>query len=304
MNLLQAIVYGIVQGLTEFLPISSNAHLRLVPELFGWTDPGAAFTAVIQLGTTAAVLIYFRREIAAAFRGFVGSLRTGDRSSHDAKVGWGVLYGTIPIVVLGLVLKKPIETTFRSLWFIAVSFIVMGGVMLFAEAAGKRTRGLESATVDDGVKIGLWQCLALIPGMSRSGSTISGGLFADFDHVAAARFSFLLGIPSIAGAGLYEAFKERKAVLAGGQLGPTLVATAVSFVVGYLSIAWLLGFLQKRGIKPFVAYRVALGVVLLVLLGTGRLKPTRPDATDTAATGTAATGTAAMLTTAHVPQVR
>lgn len=264
-------MYGIVQGLTEFLPVSSNAHLRLTPLLFGWEDPGAAFTAVIQLGTTLAVLIYFRSEIRAALSGWLGSLKGGSKTSPEARMGWAVVYGTIPIVILGILLKHRIETSFRNLWVIAFSFIAMGLIMLYFD---RKPGGREEKDVQtrDGVLVGLWQCLALLPGMSRSGSTISGALALGFDRVAAARFSFLLGIPSIALAGLKELWDHHKD-FERALLVPTLIATVVAFVVGYASIAWLLKIIQRRGVTPFVGYRVALGLLLLVLLGTHRLAP-------------------------------
>ena len=278
MNLFQALVYGVVQGLTEFLPISSNAHLRIVPELFGWTDPGAAFTAVIQLGTIAAVILYFRRDLGAALGGWARSLSTRDFSTHEARMGWAVFVGTLPIVVLGLLFKHQIEGPLRSLWVIAGALIVMGLVMLLAERTGNKSRTERAVTIKDGAVVGLWQALALIPGMSRSGSTISGALFANFDRPTAARFSFLLSVPSITAAGLYEAFKERKG-LGGDLLTPTAVATIVSFVVGYLAISWLIPFIARRGIGPFVAYRIALGVLLILMLSTGRLVPNRSPET-------------------------
>ena len=267
MDPLRAVVYGIVQGLTEFLPVSSNAHLRLTPLLFGWNEPAetfTAFTAVIQLGTTLAVLIYFAKDLRRVFNGWLR-----EKDSPEAKLGWGVLYGTLPIVVLGFALKHLIETTFRSLWVIAGALIFMS-VVMYATDRGRGERKERDITVKDGIVVGLWQCLALLPGMSRSGSTISGARALGFDRVAATRFSFLLGIPSITLAGLYEAFKERHAI-GGALLGPTLLATAVSFVVGYASIAWLMKIVARRGITPFVGYRLALAALLLVLLGTGRL---------------------------------
>ena len=277
MDLLKAILYGVVQGLTEFLPISSNAHLRLVPELFGWADPGAAFTAVIQLGTVAAVILYFRRDLAAALGGWARSLKTREFSTPEARMGWAVFWGTIPIVVVGLLFKDKIEGPLRSLWVLAFAFLLGAGLMFFSEQIGNKTRTEGGVGVRDGVSVGLWQCLALIPGMSRSGSTISGALLANFDRASAARFSFLLSVPSIAAAGLYEAFKERKA-LGHDLLAPTLVATIVSFIVGYVAISWLIPFIARRGIRPFVLYRVALGLLLFGLLATHRVAPLRPDA--------------------------
>jgi len=277
-GIVEAIVYGIVQGLTEFLPVSSNAHIRIVPSLLGWAEPGAAFTAVIQLGTVAAILIYFAKDLGKAISAWAASLSGKGKGTPEARMGWAVFWGTIPIVVLGLALHSKIETTFRSLYIIAAALIGMGIVMLIAEKVGAQKRKVEDVQVVDGVKVGLWQVLALIPGMSRSGSTISGALFGGFDRGAAARFSFLLSVPSVAAAGLYEAFKER-AHFTGDLMVPTLVATAVSFIVGYGSIAFLMQFLQKRGIVPFVVYRILLGIVLIALLQAGTIKPDAGAAT-------------------------
>ncbi len=270
MNPIQAIVYGIIQGLTEFLPISSNAHLRLAPLLFGWEDPGAAFTAVIQLGTTLAVLIYFAKDLALYIGAWARSLTGKGRGTPEAQMGWGVFWGTIPIVVLGLVLHEKIETTFRSLYVIGFSLIFMGLLMLVAEKVGKKNREMKDITTKDGIIVGLFQCFSLLPGMSRSGSTITGGLFQGIERSTAARFSFLLGVPSITAAGFYEFFKERKAIT-GELLQPVIIATIVSFVVGYASIAFLLKFLQKRGTAPFVAYRVVLGLLVLGAVATGKV---------------------------------
>jgi len=268
-GLIHAIVYGIVQGLTEFLPISSNAHIRIVSAILFKEDPGAAFTAVIQLGTVAAVLIYFARDLWAALTAWARSLGNRElRNTAEAKMGWAVFWGTIPVVVFGLALHEKVETTFRSLYYIAASLILMGIVMLLADMYGKHKRKVEDVEVNDGVVVGFWQVLSLIPGMSRSGSTISGALFAGFDRAAAARFSFLLSVPSVTAAGLYEAYKERHALISSGLM-PTLVATVVSFIVGYASIAFLIRYLQKRGIGPFVLYRVVLGVILLIAISQG-----------------------------------
>ncbi len=235
-------------------------------------DPGAAFTAVIQLGPTLAVIIYFWKDIVSALAGWGSSLKGGDKNSPEAKLGWGVLYGTIPILILGLVLQKPIENEFRSLNWIAFSFIVLGLVMLVADrrAHGKRT--VADVEVSDGVRVGLWQCLALIPGMSRSGSTIAGSLFLGFTREAAARFSFLLSVPSFTAAGLYEAVKYHKA-LTGSILPPLAVSLVVSFFVGYACIHWFLRYLQKHGVAPFVVYRIVLGILIIFLVQTGRVDP-------------------------------
>ncbi|HWA84261.1 MAG TPA: undecaprenyl-diphosphate phosphatase [Fimbriimonadaceae bacterium] len=286
MGIIQAIVYGIIQGLTEFLPISSTAHLRIFPTLVGWGDPGAAFTAIIQLGTVAAVIIYFGKDIKPAFLAWWNSL-TGkkDYDQKEARLAWAVFIGTLPAVFFGLLLQHKIETSFRSLNVIAGSLIVLGFVMLAAEKMGQHKRKVDDVGVKDGIIVGLWQCLALVPGMSRSGTTISGALFQKFDRIAAARFSFLLSIPAVAGAGLYEGFKavrEGKAPIQAGESpaafaarqihwGPTVVATIVSFIVGYASIAFFLQYLQRRGIGVFVWYRIVLGVALLVLVQQGMI---------------------------------
>lgn len=273
MDLIKAIVYGIIQGLTEFLPVSSSAHLRIIPALVGWEDPGAAFTAVIQLGTVAAVLIYFWKDLVQAFQGWFGSL-TGkvSKDSHEAKVGWAVIYATIPVVIIGLLLKHQIEGVFRSIHIIAASMLVLGIGMWLAERFSRGDKSLESITPTDGLKVGLWQCLALVPGMSRSGSTITGALVAGYKRADAARFSFLMSVPSVAGAGFFEAFKERK-TFTHDLLVPTIVATLISFVVGYIVIAWFIKYLQKRGVAVFVYYRVAVALILFFLMGTHRLDP-------------------------------
>ncbi len=252
------------------MPVSSDAQIRLCAALVFKEDPGAAFTAVIQLGPTLAVIFYFWKDIKATLSGFASSIKTGDKTSHDAKVGWGVLYGTIPILILGLALQKPIENEFRSLYWIAFSLITVGFVMLFADRKAKETRTVADVEVKDGVTVGLWQCLALIPGMSRSGSTIAGALFSGFTREAAARFSFLLSIPSFTAAGLYEAVKYHKA-LSGSILPPLAIALVVSFFVGYACIHWFLRYLQKHGVAPFVAYRVVLGLVVIYLVQTGQV---------------------------------
>lgn len=266
MGLGEAIILGIVQGLTEFLPISSTAHLRIVPALLHWNDPGAAFTAVIQLGTILAVLIYFAKDLKADIGAWAASLSKKElRNTPEARMGWAVFWGTIPVIVLGVALKHKIEHEFRSLYVIAVSMIVLGAVMLIAENYGKRKRAVEDVQTKDGVIVGFWQALALVPGMSRSGSTISGALFQGFDRPAAAKFSFLLSVPAITAAGLKEMFDARKE-LGGDLLMPTVVATIVSFVVGYASIAFFMNYLRKKGIAPFVIYRIALGIALLGLV--------------------------------------
>jgi len=284
MNLIQAIIYGIVQGITEWLPVSSTAHLRVVPALLGWTDPGAGFTAVIQLGTSLAVLIFFRQDLVRILGAWFRSFRGEGRDTADVKLAWGVVWGTIPIVIIALVAQRAIEGNLRSLYVIAVMLIGFGLVMAWADRRLVGERGMKDVTVRDGLIVGLFQCLSLIPGTSRSGSTIVGAYTQGFDRVTAARFSFLLSIPSILAAGLYQLIKQRHALLE-QALVPTLVATGVSFVVGYATIAWFIGYLQRRGLGIFVGYRILLGVVLIGLLQANLLKPndepTVPPSADT-----------------------
>ncbi len=267
MNALQTVVLGVVQGLTEFLPISSTAHLRIVPALFGWSDPGAAFTAVTQLGTMAAVLIYFRRDLARIVWTWLRSLRDPAlRGDLDARLGWYIGLGTIPIAIFGFVFKDHIETSARQLPLIAGALIVLGLVLAYAERVGRRERGVESLNLRDGLTIGAAQAVALIPGVSRSGSTISAGLLLGLRREDAARYSFLLSVPAVVLSGLFEL----RGIGSGGGPGavPTLVATVLAFVVGYASIAFLLRFLVNHSTMVFVGYRVALGVLVLVLVGT------------------------------------
>lgn len=287
MTIFQATILGIVQGFTEWLPISSTAHLRIVPALAGWEDPGSAFTAVIQLGTMLAVLVYFGRDLSRAFGGWIRGLAGGDAArTPESRLGWAIAIGTVPIVIVGVLFEKSIKSDWRSLYVIAGSLILVGLVLLLAEKVGKHTKRLEDVNLWSGLWVGLWQAVALIPGASRSGSTISGALFAGFDRPTAARFSFLLSVPSILAAGLKELVDERQAIL-GQSLAPVIVATIVSFVVGYASIAFLMRYLQTRSTLVFVVYRVALGLLLLVLLQQGVLQPTESARTHPAAASAA-----------------
>ncbi len=282
MSILEAIVLGIVQGLTEFLPISSTAHLRIVPALFGWQDPGAAFTAVIQIGTLVAVLSYFYADIFRIATTTVhNTLRGKPFESFDSRMGYMIAIGTIPIVVFGLLLKTYIETTFRSLYVIASTLIALALVLMLAEAVlkrrvekGEKQKELGDLSWVEAIGVGLAQCLALIPGASRSGVTITGGLFLGMTRETAARFSFLLSLPSIFAAGVYQLIKAREALFAttDGVLN-LLIATVVSGVVGYYSIAFLLNYLKKNSTYLFIAYRIALGLLLFVLLFNGTLNP-------------------------------
>jgi undecaprenyl-diphosphatase len=267
-NVLQAAVLGIVQGLTEFLPISSSGHLRIVPALFGWDDPGAAFTAVIQLGTVAAVLIYFRSDIVRIISTWARSLIDPSlRGEIDARLGWYIGLGTIPIGILGILFQNSIETVARDLRLIGSTLILLGLLLLLAERVGRREKSLRALTLRDGLAIGFAQALALVPGVSRSGATITAGLFLGYDREAAARYSFLLSIPAVLLSGLFEL----KDIGAGDGPGvvSTVVATLLAFVTGYLSIAWLLRYLTSHSTLVFVAYRVALGVLVLGLVAGG-----------------------------------
>ena len=270
MSIFEAIVLGLVQGLTEFLPISSSGHLRIVPALCGWEDPGSAFTAVIQLGTMAAVLVYFRTDLWNIARAWLREIRLPYRQrSHDANLGWFIILGTIPIAIFGLIFNNQIESGARSLYLIGTMLILFSFVMLVADRIGSRARPIEHLNARDGLWIGLAQALALIPGVSRSGATISAGLLRGFDRAAAARYSFLLSVPAVVLSGLFEARKI------GGEgavgLAPTLVATLLAFVSGYAAIAWLLRYLTTHNLTIFIAYRIPLGVLVLALTASGTI---------------------------------
>ena len=273
MSLFEAIVLGIVQGLTEFLPISSSGHLRIVPAMAGWEDPGAAFTAVIQLGTMAAVVLYFRKDLIAIMRTWLASLRDRSlRRERDARLGWYLILATVPISIIGLAFSDQIENGARDLYLIAIMLIVFGIVLLIAEKVSRRDRDIETITGRDALIVGFAQALALIPGVSRSGATISAGLLLGFDRVAAARFSFLLSIPAVVLSGLFEMRHVIDGSAEGAVgIGPTAVATVLAFISGYLSIAFLLRFLTTHTTNVFVAYRVVLGAVVLALVGSGAI---------------------------------
>ncbi len=266
---LEAIVLGIFQGLTEFLPISSSAHLRYVPAFAGWEDPGVAFTAVVQLGTMAAVVLYFRHDLWNMARAFVRTLggerplwRTPD---VDGKLGWYIVLGTIPIAIIGFALKNVIEDQFRTLELIAGAMILFSIVLYEADTRGKRTREVSELTLKDGIKIGFAQALALVPGVSRSGATISAGLLLGLTREAATRYSFLLSVPAVVLSGLFELRKVSDGNL---PIAPTIAGTIAAFIFGYLTIAWLLKYVRSHNFAVFVAYRVILGVLVLALAGT------------------------------------
>jgi len=270
MSAFEAIVLGLVQGLTEFLPISSSGHIRVVSAFFGWEDPGAAFTAVIQLGTMAAVLIYFRRDLWNIARAWITELRLPySRRSHEANLGWFIILGTIPIGIFGVVFADQIESGARSLSLIGSALILFSFVMLWADRTGTRKREIETLNARDGLFIGVAQALALIPGVSRSGATISAGLVRGFDRAAAARYSFLLSVPAVVISGLFEL--RHIGEPGGASVGATAVATLLAFVSGYAAIAWLLRYLATHDLMIFIVYRIGLGAVVLALVAAGAI---------------------------------
>jgi undecaprenyl-diphosphatase len=273
MTWFEAIVLGVVQGLTEFLPISSSAHILVLSRIFGWGDPGAAFTAVTQIGTEAAVLIFFRHDIARIVSAWARSLvHPEERGSADARLGWYVILGTIPIVVLGLAFTEQIETVARNLWITATMLAVFGVLLGLADRFGRKEREISAMRTRDAIGLGLAQALALIPGVSRSGATITMGLTLGYTREAATRYAFLLAIPAVLGSGFYEATRiGDDPQVAWGQ---TIVATVIAFTVGYAVIAWLLRYLRTGSYLPFVAYRLALAALIVGLLVTGTITAT------------------------------
>ncbi|MGQ0625349.1 MAG: undecaprenyl-diphosphate phosphatase [Sporichthyaceae bacterium] len=286
----QSVFLGVLQGLTEFLPISSSAHLRIFPDLFGWKDPGASFTAVVQIGTELAVLLYFRRDIARIIKFWTLSLYKPELRGHlDARMGWWVIVGTIPIAVLGVLFRDDIKTGARNLWLVGTMLIVMGLVLGLSErinsriaaapvkadrpGSGQGLRPMQRLGMRDAVLCGLAQAAALIPGVSRSGATISMGLTLGQRREAATRFAFLLAIPAVVAAGLFQISD----VLDGDtpyNNGQVILATVISFVVGYAAIAWLLRYVSTHSYTPFVIYRVVLGALVLILVAAGTLEAT------------------------------
>jgi undecaprenyl-diphosphatase len=270
MHLLEALILGIVQGLTEFLPISSSAHLRIIGTFLpSGEDPGAAFTAITQIGTEAAVVVFFWRDIVRIisqwFRSLAGRV---PRSDPDARMGWMIIIGSVPIVLLGLFFQDQIETVFRSLWIVAIMLIVFGILLGIADHVGAKRRKLGDLTYPHGVAFGFAQALALIPGVSRSGGTITMGLFLGYERAAAARYAFLLAIPAVFGSGFYQVFKS-SGEPSFFSFGDTLAATGIAFVVALGVIAFFMNFISKRSFLPFVIYRILLGTALLIMLGTG-----------------------------------
>jgi undecaprenyl-diphosphatase len=291
MSWFESLVLGLVQGLTEFLPVSSSAHLRLTAAFSGWKDPGAAFTAITQIGTESAVLIYFRKDIGRIVSAWARSLTSKEmRKNHDAQTGWLVIVGSIPIGVLGLLFKDQIEGPFRDLRITATMLIVVGLVIGVAdrlaardETGGrhrvpKQRKALENLGVKDGLIYGLCQSAALIPGVSRSGATISGGLFMGYKRESAARYSFLLAIPAVLASGLFELKDAMESDHV--SWGPTLFATVIAFASGYAVIAWFMKWISTKSFMPFVWYRVALGIVIIALVTAGALSPHAAESAD------------------------
>jgi undecaprenyl-diphosphatase len=272
-NLATAVLFGVVEGVTEFLPVSSTGHLTILARLLGYEVDApdvTAFTAIIQTGAVLATLIYlrdeFRRIVFALIRGL---FRRGWRADPDWRFGWAVVLGSIPIGIAGLAFQDQIETTFRSLWFVAAALILWSGPMLYADRTATQKLGESDITWKDTLIIGTAQCLALIPGVSRSGATMTAGLLRGFDRVAVTRLSFMLSVPALTAAGVLQGVSAAGDISAGIGWPATLVATVVSFVVAYFSVAWLLRFVARHTFLIFIVYRVALGALLLVLLVSG-----------------------------------
>ena len=270
----QAIVLGIVEGITEFLPISSTGHLTIVEKLMGMKidDPSVvAFTAVIQIGAILAAVIYFWSDIWRILQAWWRGLWwKRARRKFDYKYGWAIIIGSIPIAVVGLLFKHDVETVLRSLWFVAIGLIGWSVVMWLADSqAAKNKRNEVETNWKDTLAIGMGQCLSLIPGVSRSGATISVGLFRGFDRVSVTKLSFFLGIPALMAAGLLEVVTKYKHISGGVGWMSTIIATAVSFVVGYAAVSWLLKFIQSNNFRSFIIYRFMLGLVIIGLLGAG-----------------------------------
>ncbi len=283
LTLFHAIVIGLVEGLTEFLPVSSTAHNDIIPVLLGWGDPGTAFSAFVQLGPIVAIIAYFRRDLR---KYIAGILRTKTpmaipKGDQDARIGWYAILGTLPISLLGVVFEKKIDNEFRTITVIAFGFIFFALVLFAAERIAKKTRTLETLRSNDAVTIGLAQCLALIPGTSRSGITLTAGLFRGFTREDSLRFSFLLSIPAITAAGLYKLKDVVRDPHVKELIGPYLAGTLVAGIVGYLVIHWLLGYVRKHSTDIFIVYRIIVGIALLLLLRNGAL-PNKPKKSEEA----------------------
>jgi undecaprenyl-diphosphatase len=278
MNLLQAILLGVVEGVTEFLPVSSTGHLTIVEKLMGLQVNAAgvtAFTAIIQVGAIIAAIVYFRRDIVRLVGAWVRGLTNREaRQEPDYRLAWYVIIGTIPIGVVGFLGRHFISDNLRNLWVVVAGLLVWSVVMVVAEVVGRKQRSETEMNLGDAIVIGLFQCIALVPGVSRSGATISAGLFRGLDRVAATRISFFLAIPALVAAGAFEAASAAKDVSSTVGWTPTLVATLVSFVVAYASIAWLLRLVAHHPISVFVAYRVLVALLVTGLLLAGIMSAT------------------------------
>jgi undecaprenyl-diphosphatase len=274
----EAILLGAVEGFTEFLPVSSTGHLTILESVLGYSTDNpdvTAFTAIIQVGAVAATIFYLRRDIIRILRAwFRGLGNRAERGDRDYRFGWAVILGSLPIAVVGLAFKDEIETTLRSLWFVAVALILWSGVMWFADSRATQERHEEDVTWRDTLTIGVVQCLALVPGVSRSGATMSAGLLRGIDRVAVTRLAFFLSIPALTGAGLLQTVDEFDRISNGVGWGPTLLATAVSFVVALGAVSWLLRYIARHNYSVFIVYRVGLGALVVLLLLTGAVSPT------------------------------
>lgn len=291
MTFIQAILLGLLQGLTEFLPVSSTAHMAIVPQLFGMDDPGAAFSAIVQLGPIVAIIAYFRGEISRYWKGIVRTKSPNNIpvSDIDARLGWYTLIGTIPMVIFGVLLEKKVDTQFRQMYVIAFSLIALALVLVYAEAVGKKSRSLKTVTLNDSLFIGFAQVLALVPGASRSGVTITAGLFKGLDRESAAKFSFLLSIPAITGAGLFKIFRViTHDHSLGGHLVPYLLSAVVAGFVAYAVVNWFLGFMKEHSTRGFIIYRIVLGIAVILLVQMHYIKPNRPVTLDAPASAPAA----------------
>jgi undecaprenyl-diphosphatase len=269
-EIFKAVLLGVIQGLTEFLPVSSTAHLRIIPSFFGWADIGASYTAVMQVGTMIAIIIYFWRDLMNMTKSTLTSIRTKDWSARDTRLLLMIILGTVPIVILGFLLKDFIRHEFRNMYIVSASLIFFSIVLFISEKVTKKTVTIEKLGFIDALFVGFFQALALIPGASRSGSTISGSFFRNMAREDAARFSFLLSIPAILLSGLYELFSQRATLLSGeNAITSLLIATVVSGVVGYWSIWFLLSYIKRKSLTIFVVYRIAFGILIIILLSSG-----------------------------------
>ncbi|MEU7905497.1 undecaprenyl-diphosphate phosphatase [Actinoplanes sp. NPDC049118] len=277
MNIFEAVLLGAVEGFTEFLPVSSTGHLTILEKMLGYDidNPDiTAFTAIIQSGAVIATVLFLRKDIARIVPAWLrGVLNRDQRDNPDYRFGWAVILGSIPIGIVGLLFQDTITSTLRSLWFVAWSLVLWSGVMAFADHAATQIRHEEDITWKDTLIIGVTQCLALIPGVSRSGATMSAGLLRDFDRVTVTRLSFFLSIPALLGATVLQSVTEFDKISGGVGWGPTIVATITSFVVAWFAVSWLLKFIAKHSYSIFIAYRLVLGAVLMVLLATNVIEP-------------------------------